>query len=792
MSKVIIINKIIFNILLFFIPSSGISMVLPVPFAPDINPKSGEYWRISPNLSVQKGKRTIRVFFGKDHKSGYAKGLYDSNGTLNEYSLISPLGKKIIYVKYKKIKNSSRVIKQTYSDKDGDGNFDELEIIEPALKVSNVKISIFSLMSKGKKRKLLSRYEVSSFQEIDECLEKPVDLFQPAVNAVNTIIEQYRGDTSCIDRGVGEGLRFTGLYGDSSPGSTDGRKTFKNYGPVCVDDNCGFSESQQASFERLLQETVREGAGCLASLGNGNQYDSEEAGRLMDKISRGTNLLEPEKAFIKGSFALKNAAELLFMYNQGKNMDEAWDADGSQKLWTGYETNEDEVEAYRQEVAQRKTDLEGLKTDIEASFNPINSQIRISKGRIRELEQIIGDAVVGTPRGLQGDVNSWNRNVESLGIIEAIPENRLFNPSPLRKLLTQFCETNPATIRDYSPRDIRKFYENNPPRKDSDVEFVDQAESILIAVYNINTRGRGTAAPLNNTVCRDGEFNNASFEATRVYATGQQQVFQTQLSDARTSVGEESGIVERLNTELIEEMNKFNPKFEALDLSFPEGINSSSGRGSLSTLSLSTMLNEINSTLRTIENRSKNIDGSRVYSNSTSEGEEYLRARERPLKIVCNKDGDRDLKVLYVEEQGLSYEDIDTGETIVGDSSLSLMGQAKAAAMIPGGPGWPIIRWDSRKAASNDDNKAIMFHEMMHVLGYPHKEGVPVHTACQQCCFPDGFRGSGHNCAAAVQRACAICAGNLGKNKVDMRENSAALDTWVNTQRTCFQNRNPR
>ena len=43
-------------------------------------------------------------------------------------------------------------------------------------------------------------------------------------------------------------------------------------------------------------------------------------------------------------------------------------------------------------------------------------------------------------------------------------------------------------------------------------------------------------------------------------------------------------------------------------------------------------------------------------------------------------------------------------------------------------------------------NKSMLFHEMLHLLGHGHSEdqlagkdmpNLPVHTACQACCFPE-------------------------------------------------------
>ncbi|MCC7441857.1 MAG: hypothetical protein IT285_09495 [Bdellovibrionales bacterium] len=68
-----------------------------------------------------------------------------------------------------------------------------------------------------------------------------------------------------------------------------------------------------------------------------------------------------------------------------------------------------------------------------------------------------------------------------------------------------------------------------------------------------------------------------------------------------------------------------------------------------------------------------------------------------------------------------------------------------AAAPLPGNSGWPVLilntplNPDDLRPGTPENGKlrSVIFHEMMHLIGYPHDEGVlPVHTACQHACFP--------------------------------------------------------
>ncbi len=104
-----------------------------------------------------------------------------------------------------------------------------------------------------------------------------------------------------------------------------------------------------------------------------------------------------------------------------------------------------------------------------------------------------------------------------------------------------------------------------------------------------------------------------------------------------------------------------------------------------------------------------------------------------------------------------------------------------AEASSPGMPLWPSINLHpvgySMKSGSPPAIKSILLHEMMHLLGYNHRDlqsaepethaTLPLFSACQVCCFPEGLKErqrirpvcntKGKGSLQAM--ACSLCAG---------------------------------
>jgi hypothetical protein len=136
-------------------------------------------------------------------------------------------------------------------------------------------------------------------------------------------------------------------------------------------------------------------------------------------------------------------------------------------------------------------------------------------------------------------------------------------------------------------------------------------------------------------------------------------------------------------------------------------------------------------------------------------------------------------------------------------------GMAMMSAANPGLAGWPMImmrgnRGGAPRTEFGPTDQAELFHEMMHLLGFPHQEmgnTLPVHTACQTCCFPEGFTHSeagaevcgARGLGSIHERNCAICAGDPSAtweswSTGDKVENKTAYYRGI---RSCFQNGNP-
>jgi hypothetical protein len=167
-----------------------------------------------------------------------------------------------------------------------------------------------------------------------------------------------------------------------------------------------------------------------------------------------------------------------------------------------------------------------------------------------------------------------------------------------------------------------------------------------------------------------------------------------------------------------------------------------------------------------------------------------------PLKFFCAKTG-----YSMVNQQGDSH-----------ISRFRTSGLALASANLPGMPGYPMIQMragapGAPRTTFNVTDQALLFHELMHILGWPHQEqnpaaaGMPLHTACQACCFPDGFRGGeigGDACqakgAGSIQeRMCGICANDakFSLNAGTADQKAANRARYLSGIRGCWGNGNP-
>jgi len=183
---------------------------------------------------------------------------------------------------------------------------------------------------------------------------------------------------------------------------------------------------------------------------------------------------------------------------------------------------------------------------------------------------------------------------------------------------------------------------------------------------------------------------------------------------------------------------------------------------------------------------------SEVYDLAGSDAESLASLRQgvNPLKIICY-----DYQRLYVQDVGKPYRSADMPDDeevdIYPSQSYSLTGQKKACAALPGLPGWPMIRFHKNRTTPNETNKALLFHEMLHNLGYRHNMGIPVHTACQVCCFPMGNLGQDSDspskrrnigCEQARELSCQMCAGGYK----DKSGNWVDATTWEATETQGF------
>lgn len=103
-----------------------------------------------------------------------------------------------------------------------------------------------------------------------------------------------------------------------------------------------------------------------------------------------------------------------------------------------------------------------------------------------------------------------------------------------------------------------------------------------------------------------------------------------------------------------------------------------------------------------------------------------------------------------------------------------------ATASLPGMPVWPSIQIDPvgfkiQLTQSAQTAPSILLHEMMHILGYEHnnEDVLPMYSACQICCLPEGLRERQLDRPACEKRgkgslyaqACAICSGKISVEK---------------------------
>ncbi|HTL12869.1 MAG TPA: hypothetical protein VL588_10300 [Bdellovibrionota bacterium] len=134
--------------------------------------------------------------------------------------------------------------------------------------------------------------------------------------------------------------------------------------------------------------------------------------------------------------------------------------------------------------------------------------------------------------------------------------------------------------------------------------------------------------------------------------------------------------------------------------------------------------------------------------------------------------------------------------------------QAQAAALLPGEPGWPgvILRTPmspEQLRPGTDEYKDLqskLFHELLHVIGYPHDDHViPFHSACAHYCFEDGSfdprsnvdgKGDCHadNLSAAREVNRQVCSGQV--TAAQLRRNPLK-DRYYDNNCACFRTGDP-
>jgi hypothetical protein len=135
-----------------------------------------------------------------------------------------------------------------------------------------------------------------------------------------------------------------------------------------------------------------------------------------------------------------------------------------------------------------------------------------------------------------------------------------------------------------------------------------------------------------------------------------------------------------------------------------------------------------------------------------------------------------------------------------------------AAASGPGTPGWPLVRLNPvignpAEAGNSATKRALLFHELFHLIGYAHDASVfsqmagphvPLHTACQICCFPQGFLKASAQCRPAARdrlkaRACEICAGDHATSHSEVAGTAfrQIAREFEESVKSCYFNLNP-
>ncbi|MBI3556546.1 MAG: hypothetical protein HY074_09810 [Deltaproteobacteria bacterium] len=178
-----------------------------------------------------------------------------------------------------------------------------------------------------------------------------------------------------------------------------------------------------------------------------------------------------------------------------------------------------------------------------------------------------------------------------------------------------------------------------------------------------------------------------------------------------------------------------------------------------------------------------------------------------PLKLYCSKE--------RAEGGSVQMPFI----TAAGQIRSADMRKVRMLTSMPGNAGWPAIgiqkdtgRSYKGEPASYDDrmNKALLFHEMMHLIGFPHVDNpkgvdeygvgrtVPAAVACQACCFPEGFTRNENwtpddsKCGVkspAHATVCGVCAGDAGTTRDELK--GWDHRAYENAATGCYRNFTP-
>lgn len=127
-----------------------------------------------------------------------------------------------------------------------------------------------------------------------------------------------------------------------------------------------------------------------------------------------------------------------------------------------------------------------------------------------------------------------------------------------------------------------------------------------------------------------------------------------------------------------------------------------------------------------------------------------------------------------------------------------------AEASSPGMPSWPSVSFHpigfSMKSHDTQAIHSILLHEFMHLLGYTHVTAqlsepgtritLPLFSACQVCCFPEGLRErqlarpacNSKEKGSLFALACSVCAGD--KSVADFQKIKQAYDKKMDQ---CYQ-----